>query len=133
MKKYIFRFWDGDMMIHSGIEERPHGDGCGYDETNWHYFPHNSESWIFCIKEPSDNILEVNERYGTHIPMLYIGENDKNDNMIFEGDILEWKFNKMKKERCVVNDIRRIPEIPSIAVIVGNIYENPDKLSEPLE
>lgn len=73
----------------------------------------------------------------------YIGTKDKDDKKIYTGDILKWQWNGSEEEIFIVTEenIRRKREdwymsgigrweIPSIAEVIGNIYDNPELLKK---
>ena len=98
---------------------------------------------LFSIRELLIPWLRAGNR-----PDRYIGQKDRFGKEIYERDILKWKWNKMEEEIFIVTEeniakkrkdwyMRRIGhwEIPSIAEVIGNIYETPQllpKLEEAL-
>jgi len=73
--------------------------------------------------------------------MQFIGTKDLNGKEIYEGDILTWKWNGMRREYFLFENIfsalkyelkncKKGLEFPSIAEVVGNIYENPNLLKK---
>lgn len=83
---------------------------------------------------------------GNLIPMQYTGLKDKNGKDIYEGDIIEWinytKNDGMKNITVIEYDDkdasfyigswydRDFPETSKEALILGNIYENPELLDK---
>ena len=119
MREIKFRAWDkkNNKMWHC-VEELDLGN----QEV---VFQHNEDYGITWGAYPSDAIL-----------MQYTGLKDKNGTEIYEGDIMEWDekewgapYREIVEWRYSLFETRE-DVWPQSCEVIGNIYENPELLTE---
>lgn len=128
MDRFKFRVWNikNKNFIYDAIY--------AYDGNN--YSGKDNDGWIYCFGEYID-------RNNEYIVEQCTGLKDKNGNLIYEGDILQFKNNgaiyiiKYKpydscafcccaEKYCITLD----NDFASDIEIIGNIHENPELLEE---
>lgn len=82
-------------------------------------------------------LLPDGEWYHYDILFQFTGLLDKRGEEIYEGDVIEWESSG-EKSRMVMEvkrdklgcQVRTIPYINATSEVIGNIYENPELLSD---
>nr|BDD48398.1 hypothetical protein 4 [Balneolaceae bacterium] len=119
------RAWDGDRMIYFDTPTIGLGDGKKVDP------------YIYFKNDTFGDHVKLHE----HKDMLFIGLQDKYGQDIYDGDIIRWDginyqvyYDKEYAQYCLKNDAysdyfengnNKQMEV------VGNIYENPELISQP--